>query len=365
MKVIHILWSGEIGGAERAVAQLAAYQRENDTFDVAIGFGRAEGEFARRARTDGVCVHDFQLKSGHDLRSVRRIRRVLAGYDVHHFHCAEIVVIMASLLCRKVRRIYTHRGGLFSYPPRQALRYALLAPIFRHFFAVTGTAQAARAVEELFRIPRSSVVRTFNGVDADTLKPSQDPHLLRAQFGIPGSTVVIGTAANLRSLKRIDSLIRAVASLSQDDYRLIVLGDGPALPDLTALAEATLPQGRGIFPGMVTNVGDWLAIMDIFALPSGPEESFGNAAVEAMTVGLPVLVRSDSPALAEHVIDGRTGFVVGDERELSVRLQQLVNDPSLRTTLGAAARETVVRRYTMEGMAAAFRGLYVQAPVVT
>ena len=62
--------------------------------------------------------------------------------------------------------------------------------------------------------------------------------------------------------------------------------------------------------------------MDVFALPSGPEESFGNAAVEAMGVGLPTVVFADGGGLVEHVIDGETGFVVRDQAEFVQRLRE-------------------------------------------
>ena len=112
---------------------------------------------------------------------------------------------------------------------------------------------------------------------------------------------------------------------------------------------------------MQLEMGDWLAALDVFVLASGPEESFGNAAVEAMAAGLPTIVFSDSPALAEHVVDRETGFVVGTPRELTERLQELIDDRTLRERVGAAAAGFAVSRYSMERVVDRFDGVYASA----
>jgi glycosyltransferase involved in cell wall biosynthesis len=359
MKVIHLLWSGRLGGAERSVYQLARHQHRTGTCAVAIGYGRAEGEFAERAIRDGLCVHDFRLHGGLDLLAATRVRRVLQDYSIHHFHGPEAPLVLASLLCRNVRRIYTHRGGLMRYRGKQWMRYRLFGPILRRTFdSVTGSFQAARAVEALFGIPERNVIRTINGIDFDSLSQNKDGLSASGWMHAHSDMIVIGTAANLRRLKRVDWLIRAVAAIETENVRLVVIGDGPDRDRLENLASRVLPSQAVLFTGMVTNIGLWLSVFDIFVLPSGPEEGFGNALIEAMAYGLPVVVCGDSPALVEHVDHGRVGFVAAGVEDMTIHLRTLGHNASLRREIGEAARQRALEVYSMDKVAAGFAQLY-------
>src|SRR5207244_9952410 len=136
--------------------------------------------------------------------------------------------------------------------------------------------------------------------------------------------VLVGTSGRLREWKRIDALIEAADSLRPGHWNVVVIGDGPDRGRLERLAQQSLARARIHFVGMQPQIGDWLSALDVFVLASGPEESFGNAAVEAMAAGLPTIVFDDSPALMEHVIDRETGFIVGTPGELAERLQELI-----------------------------------------
>jgi glycosyltransferase involved in cell wall biosynthesis len=87
-------------------------------------------------------------------------------------------------------------------------------------------------------------------------------------------------------------------------------------------------------------------------------ESFGNATVEAMILGVPPIVFDDSPGMVEHIEHGVTGFVVSDQGELEGTLRRLREDPQLRDTVGTRARASVRERYTPGASAAAYRALY-------
>jgi glycosyltransferase involved in cell wall biosynthesis len=76
-------------------------------------------------------------------------------------------------------------------------------------------------------------------------------------------------------------------------------------------------------------------------------ELFGLAAAEAMACGTATVV-TDVASLPEVVADGETGFVVSPDRpeELAQRLRQLCQDPALAATMGAAARQRILDRFT-------------------
>lgn len=109
---------------------------------------------------------------------------------------------------------------------------------------------------------------------------------------------------------------------------------------------------------MQSEIADWLRCLDVFVLPSGPVESFGNAVVEAMACGLPTVVSADCPAHLQHVEHEQTGIVVRDADDLAASLRRLAGDPELRARLGAAAMGFVRRKYTMARSAESFEAVY-------
>jgi glycosyltransferase involved in cell wall biosynthesis len=76
---------------------------------------------------------------------------------------------------------------------------------------------------------------------------------------------------------------------------VVLLGDGPARPELETLAASLGLGDRVRFVGETVDVAPWLSAMDLFVSPS-PEETFGIAVLEALASGLPV-VYSRCPAL--------------------------------------------------------------------
>lgn len=353
------MWKGEVGGAERAVFQLALHQQRDGRRRVAIAYGQGTGYWHDQAREAGIPVIDLEMRHAGDVVALARSFRRLRAARIHHFHSLEVPLMYASTLVPGAARIYTHRGGYMQYTGRRALRYRLAGPILRRRFTITGnTAHAAASARLLWALPADEVIAvTYNAMDLSLLEPRVDRHAVRSSAGVSGDTVVLGTAANLRDWKRIDWLIDAAAQL-RGDWLIWIIGDGPAEARLRRLAAASPAASRIRFLGRQHDMGSWLHAMDVFTLPSNQLESFGNAAVEAMACGLPVVVAADSPGLAEHVRDGETGFIIDDPRGLAARLQALVDDPELRLRAAAAGAAHVRSAYTTERAVERYEAVY-------
>jgi len=107
----------------------------------------------------------------------------------------------------------------------------------------------------------------------------------------------------------------------------------------------------------LSNVGTTTGLRDIYASSQivvvplqGVKHSAGDTTiVEGMAMGKPV-VASAIPMLGDYITDGESGFVVpvGDVAAMRSRLVQLLDDPALRTSIGAAARRTVEERFTLD-----------------
>jgi glycosyltransferase involved in cell wall biosynthesis len=363
LRVLHCVTHGRVGGAERAVHLLVREQLKDPELAPALLFGERGGTYWEEAQTLGCPVITLDLTNG---RAIGRLGDAVAAmrpFDIHHFHSAEPLVMLASARCEGVRRVYTHRGGITRYRAGKRLRYELTGLMLRRrFHAFSGnTGVAATFASDLFRIDPERFATTYNGLEFDLLEPHRAADEVRAELGLTNGAYVVGTAANLRDWKRIDRLLTAIAHLDDPHLHLVIVGDGPDRDRLQGLARSLGVTDRVSFTGVQTHVGDYLQVMDAFSLPSNSLESFGNAAVEAMAMGLPTVVFADGGGLLEHVENDVTGFVATDQADLEEILRRLAADRASGEAVGAAGRESTRSRYTPEAAAARYRRLYAAA----
>ncbi|GIW86824.1 MAG: glycosyl transferase [Isosphaeraceae bacterium] len=190
----------------------------------------------------------------------------------------------------------------------------------------------ARGFERLKLWPR--------GVDAVLFRPDRPGRSrVREALGIADDVVVIGHVSRIAAEKNVAFLgeaLRHVALERPNRVRLLIVGDGPARPELenrlgSAAAFVGYRSGE--------DLADHYAACDLFAFASRTE-TFGNVVLEAMAAGLPVVaVAAGGPA--ETVRDGETGLLVGSEEPpsgMAERLLRLVDDAELRSRMARAAR---------------------------
>lgn len=359
MDVLHIVWSGDIGGAERAIYQLVRAQQRLSTYKPAVAFAQRSGYYAGLIKGLGCEVLDLGLEKDRQLHEAARVARSIRRFKVHHFHSPDITPMLASMLCPRTTRILTHRGGLTDYTGIQKWRYRLAGVLLRSsFHGFSGnTRHACISAGKLYKMDPGAWRVTYNGIDFDLLEPTRSKEEVAAELGyVPNGTVTVGASAQLREWKRIDRLLLACSGLQ--NCRLVIIGDGPARSDLEATAKKLGMADRTIFAGRKENVSDYLNLIDVFALPSMGLESFGNSVVEAMAMGIPSIVFSDGGGLLEHVKDGETGFVVSSVEEMALRLAQLIENRDLRREIGLKGRDFVRSRYTLGQMVQSYDELY-------
>jgi glycosyltransferase involved in cell wall biosynthesis len=354
------MWRMGIGGAERAVYQLVREQRARGV-EADVVVASASGFYGRRAREAGATVHELGCRHALDIRRSCRLTGLARRYSLVHIHSIEPLLIAAAARARTTKLVYTHRGGVRSHGVVKRLRLAAARPYLRKNFSVISgnTCQSAAVVAAYLEMPASDVPIVYNGLDFELLAPLRP----RAQVmgELPPSakaSFLIGTASHLRALKRVHLLIDAIARLGDRAIHCLVLGDGPARPELERQVDVLGLPARVTFLGRKEHIGDYLQLLDVFVLPSGPEEAFGNAAVEAMGVGVPTIVFADGGGLTEHVTDRSTGLVVRDTDELAAALSELATDEILRRDLGEQGMKHVRAKYSLDAMFDRYARLY-------
>lgn len=208
----------------------------------------------------------------------------------------------------------------------------------------------------------SSVI--YNGVDSDhfdALEFLEAAKRVRASLGVRPEALLVGTVGMCRPEKNQEVLLTMMRRLrvARVDVHLVIAGDGPLRAALERRAVELEVADRVHFMGAIEDVRPVLAALDVFLLPSSAVESFSNAALEAMSMGRPVIL-SNIGGAREMIHDGVEGYVV-NPAELAARLPAIVTalyaDPRKRRQMGVAARNRAVTCFSVPAMVAGYRGL--------
>jgi glycosyltransferase involved in cell wall biosynthesis len=220
----------------------------------------------------------------------------------------------------------------------------------------TGTianCQAARtALIEAEKPDPESVVVLENGVDAG--------RFLDLPLPTPTSTPVIGSVANLRPIKGLDTLVTAAARVVAEvpGARFRVAGEGDQRTPLEAAIRERGLAGAFELPGSSSDVPGFLGSLDVAVLASRAE-GLPNAVLEYMAAGRPI-VATTVGAVPELIEDGVHGLLVppGDPAALATAILRLLREPGLATSLATAARQRVHERYSRAAMVHRFEAFY-------
>ena len=199
-----------------------------------------------------------------------------------------------------------------------------------------------------------NTVTLYNAVLKDNLIPTslENQRLWKKKFGISNENIVFAFIGRFTSDKGIDKLLNALKLLKNcSDLRLLIVGknwlhshaENEYSSKLKSIVKTMSPelQSRIIFTGYIDHkkINEIYSISDCLVIPSQYEEAFGVVALEAMTMGLPVIA-SNSGGLPEVlgnsalIVDRGVNFVPN----LAKAMQQLYLDPDLRSTLGKISK---------------------------
>lgn len=202
----------------------------------------------------------------------------------------------------------------------------------------------------------------YNFIDTDLYAPI-NPNISCSLYSFLNrctkSDRILVHTSNFRPVKRVGDVIKIFNNVNKTiPSHLILIGDGP---DRTAAENLARELGifeRVSFLGKLENFVEILQQSDLFLLPS-ENESFGLAALEAMSCGIPVIA-SNTQGIPELVTSGKDGFLsnVGNVEEMSANAIKLLSDNKLWSTFSKAARQTAVEKFKLENIIKQYEDYY-------
>jgi glycosyltransferase involved in cell wall biosynthesis len=199
------------------------------------------------------------------------------------------------------------------------------------------------------------IVVNPNGVDIDRFSPDCGGRETRAALGI-SDKIVVGFLGSFGPWHGAPVLAEAARRISPAvACHFLFIGDGEQRSTVEGIIDSADKSVSATFVGRVSHAEApaYLDACDIFAAPNVPagdgSEFFGSPTklFEYMAMARPV-VASRLGQIAEVIDDGSNGLLVepGDPQALALAIERLAADEDLRARLGAAARQTVIERYT-------------------
>jgi N-acetyl-alpha-D-glucosaminyl L-malate synthase BshA len=228
------------------------------------------------------------------------------------------------------------------------------------------TAPSAFLRDETLRLlgaaagPGVEVIPNF--VDTDHFAPATPPDRarLRALFaGTAGADgPVLFHVSNFRAVKRVGDLMEVLARVRRRvPATLVLVGDGPERPSAAQRARELGVAGSVCFLGKRTDFADHLRHADAFVLPS-ESESFGVAALEALSAGVPVCAYRVG-GLPEVVPPGAGRLVPPfDVDALADAVLDVIADPARHAALRRAARDHAVTHFRRDAALDRYEAFY-------
>lgn len=202
---------------------------------------------------------------------------------------------------------------------------------------------------------------TYNATDTEALLGERE-RVMQSEPLLPPSDHRILHIGRLVKWKRVDLLIDALPAVLKQfpDAELVVVGDGPELPQLQAQAEAAGIAAHVRFVGAVydpVTLGAYMHESSVYVLAG-----MGGLSInDAMTYGMPVICSVCDGTERDLVIDGCNGFLFrpGDASDLVQKITTLFASPELCGKMRKESQRIILEKINLDAVAdrylAAFR----------
>jgi glycosyltransferase involved in cell wall biosynthesis len=201
------------------------------------------------------------------------------------------------------------------------------------------------------RVSEDRIVTIHNGIDL--VRFSRPSVLQRSNVQLRDGVPVIGTVCRLVEPKKglsvlLQAMKQLLVSAPTRAWQLIIVGEGPALPQLKQRCKELEIWPHVIFAGVYPRAEEVLPLMDIFVMPS-LYEGFGISLIEAMAARRPV-VATKVGGIPEIVTHNESGLLVppGDPLSLAAAIDRLLGDPVFADKLAAAGHAKVHERFSID-----------------
>lgn len=324
MKVLHIITSLNIGGAEKLMVDLLPRLKQRGSEVELLVFVGNRTMFYDQLEREGINITAFAEKGSvynplHLIRLYRFIKK--NHFDVVHTHntAPQLFAALVAVLCSVVLVTTEHNT---SNRRRDWKWYRIvdkwMYSKYSRVICISDVAEHNLREHLVCDKVDKKYLTIYNGVDVDKFanaQPMQDYH---------NEKKIITMVAGFRYQKDQETLIRAMKLLPREEYELWLVGDGERRGELESLV-ATLGLNNQVkFWGVRGDVPSLLKSSDVVVM-SSHFEGLSLSNIEGMSVGKP-FIASDVDGLHEMTYGAGLLFNHGNDKQLAELIISIMSD---------------------------------------
>jgi len=320
------------------------------------------------ARSQGLSVWPFRgirraVRPVRDLWATLRLAWAICGrYDIVHTNTTKAGAVgrTAAYLARVPAILHTVHGFSF-HEFSSRMTTTLVAAVERILAMMSDRVifvndfDRRRAVR-MGILPARKAVTVYNGLGEDRLGPGLAARReeLLAELNLPGDAVLSVFVGRLAPQKGLRYLLEALGIIrrTRPDLKLhqVVVGEGQQEEESRRWAKQQGVDDAVHFLGFRPDAVRWTGGADMFVVPS-LWEGHSITLLEAMGCGA-AIVATNIKGNRESLTHGRDGLLVkpADSQSLAEGMISLAENRDLARRLGQAARQTFLRRFTLQEM---------------
>lgn len=344
MKILHIIDSLSMGGAENVLVGLTSGQKKLGHEVVVMPLVCAEHTPVRdKIEANGVEVYPFS-RSGTVYRPwfIFKIAKELHRYDIVHVHLFPALYwagFAKMLKLSKTPMVYTEHSTN-NKRRENGLLHLVDRMVYQHCYKMV--VACAEKVMETYKAAFPAVAHVCyinNGVDT-TLFSNAIPYTKEELIGVAEDTFIITMVARFMTMKRQDTIVEALANLPSDIHAVFVGGnkDDEGLIRVKELADTLRVSGRVHFLYIRSDVPRILKTSDVVIMASD-YEGLSLSSIEGMAAGKP-FIAADVNGLREVV--GGAGLLF--ENKNAEALAKIINNLYLDKALYETVKKQCEQR---------------------
>jgi glycosyltransferase involved in cell wall biosynthesis len=339
MRVLHLSSEKSWRGGEQQIAYLVLEQRaQGIDVEVAVRKGSSFEAFCQKnnfSYTSLSFASSISIGTALAIKSICRVKKI----DLVHMHAAKShsIGVLSAFLGNRTPLILSRR---VDFVPKNSF-FTRWKYNHRAIKKILCVSDKIREIMQAYVNHPGIVATVHSGIDLAKFSAPTTENILRQEFNIDPSTVLIGNTSALEKHKDYHTFIDAIEHVLKRGHRVaaFIIGKGSLEIPLKKYVEEKGIRSSFHFTGFRNDITRVLPCLDIFMITSN-EEGLGTSVLDAFAARVPV-VATHAGGIPEMVVDEQSGLLapIGDPKTLADNLERLIKTPSLRTTLIEGAQK--------------------------
>ncbi len=319
IRVLHVISSLEIGGAQRLVSELLPILKKEGEVEVSILVSRRlHNEFEATLERANIKILSVDSKKNLELSLVCTLFKLRKEYDIIHAHLfpALYLVAIAGTIGRK-KLVYTEHSTTNRRRRHRSFRL-IEKYVYSHYNSVISVSEDVQnCLKSWLNITSPNNIKfkvVQNGINCDFYMRER----VKGEYD-----VTLLMVSRFAEAKDQATVIRAMQYIPPNVH-VVFIGDGATRHHCEQFADQLHVNDRVHFMGVQSDIAYWISKTDI-GLLSTRWEGLPLSALEMMAGGLPVLA-SDVEGVRQVVAGAGILFPQGDEKALADSINHLITD---------------------------------------